>query len=215
MSFFMPPQVLSSALETILNQGLKRNLNNNDGLHNLVNKQLLILLTELSFPLAISVTKINEQYKLLVTSPSANENCADCTISTSVKSLWQLKKTQQLTELIKQDQLNIDGDIKIAQQFVGIFEAIDIDWQSELAKQIGDIPTYQLTQLVDKVKTKVGFAASQIPADASEWLIHEKKLVVPNSELLQFHQAVKETEIATEALAVKIKQLTENIKTIT
>lgn len=97
-----------------------------------------------------------------------------------------------MTELIKQDKLDILGDIKVAQQFASVFEKLSIDWQSELAEHIGDIPTYKLSQFSLWLRDKIKFAAAQIQADASEWLVHEKRLVVTHSQIAAFNQEVSD-----------------------
>ena len=222
MSFFMPQQLLASALEKIINQVLAMNSqhkpHNNTSftaLTALNGKTLTVVLTELTFPLCFSV--VGE--KLLVHG-NTHGNSADitqniplhyCQINTSLKTLWQLKQEQQLTQLIKQNQLDVQGDLKIAQHFAALFENINIDWQSELANHIGDIPTYQLAQFFDVIKNKVNFAASQISADSTEWLLHEKKLVVTNYELNQFNQSVNHTVEQLAQLNKKIDLLTQKI----
>lgn len=203
----MPQQVLSSALEKIINQALTLNLNANHDLASLNEKTLTVTLAELGFPLCFNIMN-NIVY---VNGNNAN---SDCTINTSLKSLWQLKQSQQLTELIKQDKLNLQGDIKIAQLFASLFENIDIDWQSEIAKHIGDIPTYQLSQLFNVVKKKASFAAKQIPSDASEWLIHEKRLVVTNAELSQFHHTVNGITEEITSVNNRINALSKKINAL-
>lgn len=204
----MPQQMLCSALEKIIKQTLALNINDNAALTTLNEKSLTILLAELGFPLTLTV---NNNTILISANEARQTDVNNCSINTSLQSLWLLKQEQQLTELIKQDKLDLQGDIKIAQQFASLFENIEIDWQSELAKHIGDIPTYQLSQLVGFVHKKATFAASQIPSDASEWLIHEKRLLVTNTELSQFNQAVDKTSQAVEQLSQRINQLSNKL----
>lgn len=186
-------QLLCSALEAIINKALALSLNGTQSLYPLEQKNLVVHLAELGFPLSFIVNNS----KVLVTSLSENPDCA---IHTSVKTLVALKNEQSLTELIKQDKLDIVGDIKIAQQYANMAETLDIDWQSELAKHIGDIPTYKLTQLSKKLADKLGFAVKQIQADSTEWLVHEKRLVVTSSQIAAFNLQVSELEIHTETV---------------
>ena len=86
----MPQQVLSSALAL--------NLNANHDLVSLNEKTLTVTLAELGFPLCFNV--MNN-----IVHVNGNNANSDCTINTSLKSLWQLKQSQQLTELIKQDKV--------------------------------------------------------------------------------------------------------------
>lgn len=200
----MPQQTLCSALEFVVNQALALNINGVDALHTLEQKTFTILLAELDFPLSFSVNN----KAVLVTSLTER---SDCTINTSIKTLLELKKEQQITELIKQDKLDVQGDIKVAQQFANIAESLDIDWQSEIAKHIGDIPAYKLSQLGKNVAKKFNFASQQIQADASEWLVHEKRLVVTSSQINIFSQQVTELTQQADAVALRVQQLTQKI----
>jgi len=201
-------QLLCSVLETLINKALALNLNGTQGLYALEQKCLVVQLTELGFPLSFIVSN----NKVLVT--SLNEH-PDCEINTSVKTLIALKEEQQLTELIKQDKLDITGDIKIAQQFANIAETLNIDWQTELAKHIGDVPTYKLMQLGKQLIKKVDFTTKQVQADSTEWLVHEKRLVVTNSQVSAFNLQVSELDVRTESLVdqfTKIEKMLANLE---
>ncbi len=223
MSMLMTQQFLSAALEIIINQALSLNMNNNT-LHTLKEKTLSVYLDELGFSLLFHIndstqyanSEVNQvktaRYINVLTHNGNNdisdELVSDCSIRTSLKTLWQLKQEQQLTELIKKNKLDLQGDIKVAQQFASIVDNINIDWQSELAKHIGDIPTYQLGQFGQWLKSKGEFATSQISADASEWLIHEKHLLVTQYELNRFHQSVTTLDNDTKNLTERLARLT-------
>ena len=128
-------------------------------------------------------------------------------ISTSLSTLIELKQSQQLTELIKQDKLDIQGELKTAQQFAQLFEALTIDWQSELAKHIGDLATYRLSQAAGFVKNKANFAKQQITEDFSQWLIYEKKLAVTDVELTLFRQDVEQSAEHVTSLTKRLDKL--------
>ena len=194
-------QALSAVIETLFNQALVYNLHGTQALIPLNEKTLTLKLAELGFPLNFSV----HAEKIHLTTGDLPES--DCTLTTSIKTLVELKNQQKLTALIKQDKLDIDGDIKIAQRFAAIAESLDIDWRSELAKRIGDIPTYKIGQLGKSLVNKLNFAAQQIQADASEWLVHEKKLMVTGSELSSFYQQVAQTSAQVELVSQRIENL--------
>lgn len=190
----MYQQALCSVLEKILNKALSLNIHGSHELAPLEQKTFTIYLAELAFPLSFSIN----QQAILVTTLTER---SDCQLKTSISSLVELQKEQQLTELIKQGKLDILGDIKVAQQFAIVFEKLSIDWQSELAKQIGDIPTYKLSQFSLWLNNKIKFAADQIQADASEWLVHEKRLVVTKSQIELFNQQV--TDVAEKVVNIE------------
>ncbi|WP_114327675.1 ubiquinone biosynthesis accessory factor UbiJ [Candidatus Colwellia aromaticivorans] len=202
-SSLMISQALTSALEVMINKTLALSTAN-VSLEKLIQKTLTLELEELGFPLSFTVCNAIENPQIVVTTLTEG---VDCTIKTSLSTLRELKAEQQITELIKQNKLDLTGDVKVAQQFANVAENLDIDWQSELANQIGDIPTHKLMQLGKRVSTKVQFAAKQIKADASEYIVHEKRLVVTRSQIDQFNQQVFEVSEQVDMLNQRISQL--------
>ena len=201
----MLQQVLASSLELLINKALSLNTQAVD-LNKLAQKTLTLTLSELNFPISLSV----DNSTIVV---SGLTERADCTINTSLKTLQLLKAEQQLTELIKQDLLELSGDIKVAQQFASIFENLNIDWQSELATHIGDVPTHKLMQLGKSIANKAQFASQQIQADASEYIVHEKALVVTRSQIEQFTQQVTQVSSHVDDIANRIQMLTKGLST--
>jgi len=199
----MLQQALTSSLELLINKALSLNINLVD-LKKLEQKTLTIVLSELSFPISFSV----DNNRILV---SGLTERANCTINTSIKTLQKLKAEQQITELIKQGKLDLSGDIKVAQQFASLAENLDIDWQSELANHIGDVPTHKLVQLSKKLANKFQFAAKQIKADASEFIVHEKRLVVTRSQIEHFNHQVNEVSRQVDDISTRIANLSKQI----
>jgi ubiquinone biosynthesis protein UbiJ len=204
----MPQQTLCSALEFVINQTLLLSVKGASVLQPLEQKTLTLSLKELGFPLSFS---INDN-QVLVTRLIERSNC---TIKTSIKTLLELKKEQQITELIKQEKLDVHGDIKVAQVFASIAQSLEIDWQTEIAKHIGDIPTYMLSVLSKNLTEKFNFATQQIQADASEWLVHEKRLVVTSSQIQSFSQRVADVSNKTDTLSERIQRLAQKASTPT
>lgn len=199
----MLQQVLTSSIELLINKVLPLNTSKID-LKKLEQKTLTIILSELSFPISLSV----DNNEVIV---SGLTDRADCTINTSIKTLQELKAEQQLTELIKQGKLDLAGDIKVAQQFANLAENLNIDWQSELATHIGDMPTHKLIRLGKKVNDKLQFAAKQIKSDASEYIVHEKRLVVTRSQIEQFNQQVSQVSSQVDDISARIETLTKGL----
>lgn len=199
----MLQQVFTSSAELIINKVLSLNTSKVD-LKKLEQKTLTIILSELSFPISLSVSA----NKIIVTGLTER---ADCTVNTSMKTLQELKENQQLTELIKQNKLDLTGDIKVAQQFANIAETLNIDWQSELAAYIGDMPTHKLTQFGKQVASKFEFARKQVQADASEYIVHEKRLVVTRSQVEEFNQQVNQISNKVDDISTRIEALTKGL----
>ena len=200
----MVKQALTATLEAIINKALALNINSQVSLHAVDEKSLTLQLAELGFPLTFNVF----EQQILVTS---DNKTSDCNICTSVTTLKALQQDQQLTELIKQDKLDIQGDINIAQQFAAIAQHIQIDWQTELAKHIGDFATYKLGRVMNNIAAKLSFFKSQVSADSREYIVHEKKLVLTKAQLEHFYQQVDDVSQQTDKLMERLTLLTAKL----
>ena len=193
------PQVLHIALETLINKSLLLSVEQ-PSLAHLEQKTLTLELSDFTSPISFTVAS----NKLLV---HANTERSDCTIKTSLRSLQKLKVEQQLTSLIKEGELDFLGDIKVAQQFSAVVEQLNIDWQSELANYIGDVPAHQLLSLGHKVTGKAKVTVKAMHNDVFEYLIHEKRLVVTHSEINIFNQGVSQVSAKVELLSRSLNKL--------
>ncbi len=202
------PQVATATLEFIINKALALNNNKSVSFAAVAQKMLTLELAELPFTLCFTVNTSASKTVVIVRSCS---ELSDCTINTSLSTLNKLKANQSLTQLIKQDELDVTGDIKIAQQFANIAQSLEIDWQSELAKQLGDVPTHKLLQFGNKITKSLVGRGKQLEADISEYIVHEKRLVVTRSQINAFNQNTKDVASKVDTLSVRIDKLVANI----
>ena len=201
------PQVATATLELIINKALSLN-NKSLSFAAVAQKSLTLELADLPFPLCFTVDNTASPAGIIV---RATTECSDCSIKTSINTLKKLKANQSLTQLIKHDELDVSGDIKIAQQFANIAQSLEIDWQTELAKHLGDVPTHKLLQLGNKITKSFSATGKQLEADISEYLVHEKRLVVTSSQINAFNQQTKGIASEVNALSVRIDKLIANI----
>ena len=204
MNWLLPAQMLGGAIEASINQALAKNINKNLSVEQLVGKHLKVHIDEIGVPITIGFSQ-STVYVL------TDDVISDCTITTSLKTLAELKQSQQLTELIKQEKLDIQGDLKTAQQFAQVFEHLTIDWQSEIAKHIGDVATYRLSQALGFIQKKANFAKQQVSEDFSQWLVYEKKLAVSNVEIQHFKNDVSQISQNLNDLMQRLTKLDQQI----
>jgi ubiquinone biosynthesis protein UbiJ len=203
-SSLLLPQVATASLELIINKALRLNSNKAISFAAITQKTLTLQLAELSFPLSFTVNTASKPVSMIVSSLTER---SDCSIQTSLNTLKKLKANQSLTQLIKQDELDLSGDAKVAQQFANIAQSLEIDWQSELAKHLGDVPTHKLLHLGNKITKSVANTGKEIQADIGEYLVHEKRLVVTNSQLSAFNQQAKEISNKVDTLSERINKI--------
>ena len=197
----MHHQALCALIEALLKTAKKHSLNQQLLQASLDGRSLSLHIDKLDAPICFNFVDQD-----ILVSAHLNE-ATDCSIHLALSSLTQLKNTSNLTKLIKEEKLDVEGDLKVAQGFASFLESIDIDWRSEVANVIGDVATFKLERLVCTLQQKIAFAREQVSADASEWLIHEKRLVVSGSELNSLYESVRQCQSKTEQLALRIDAL--------
>lgn len=200
----MPKQAFCAFVEIIANKALSLDDNAEKILQPLQQKSLTLLIDEFEFPLTILI----DRGKLSII---ACKLSTDCVIQTSVKALPKLKQGDQITSLIKSGELDIVGDVKIAQQFAAVAETLNIDWQQQLALRIGDVPAFKLSKFGQFIIKKLTFAKQQIDQDSTEYLLHEKQLLVTGSKINQFNQQVVELEQQVDTLTQQFNKLASKL----
>ncbi|TYK66532.1 ubiquinone biosynthesis accessory factor UbiJ [Colwellia echini] len=197
------PQMATATIEFVINKALSLN-NKSISFTALAQKTLVLTLTELPFSLCFTVKNVANSTEIIVRSQA---EASDCTIQTSLQTLKKIKAEESLTTLIKQGELDVIGDIKVAQQFASIAQSLEVDWQSELAKHLGDVPTHKLLQFSNKISQSVRAKGKQFEADVGEYLVHEKRLIVTNSQITAFNQQTKDVANQVDDLSTRINNL--------
>lgn len=106
---------------------------------------------------------------------SSFDGSTDCTIQLSVFALNDLKNNQKLTMLIREGQLDVIGDIQLAQQFAQLITTMDIDWEALLANKIGDVLAHKLCYLVSKGHQQINRQLQQKTTQRVALILAEKK----------------------------------------
>ncbi|WP_171022309.1 ubiquinone biosynthesis accessory factor UbiJ [Thalassotalea litorea] len=196
----MLPQMLCSALEKVINTALSLDPKQATALGKMEQQALTLQLQELPFVLSFLVS----QGQVMVMSCRIEHSCY---LATELSTLPKLTKPQLLPELIKQGLIEIEGDIQQAQSFANLGQSLDIDWQQQLAKHLGDIPTHYLTRLFSRVRNKARFAQRQIEQDSSEYLLYEQPVLVNQAVVEHFNGQVTQLASDTKAIEQRISHL--------
>lgn len=193
------PQLLSSGLELSLNKLLALDENSASRLAALNGKVLEVRLKEL--PWAITFI-FNQQIHLLIDADSP----ADCQISLSLMQLSELQDSSQITQLIKQEKLALEGELEVAQQFAQLIKDWQVDWEQQLSEHTGDVFAHQLFSVAKGLKNKAQKDFSFLKQLLSEGATEEKAIAAHSVAMQQFSQQVDELRAATSRLEARISQ---------
>lgn len=202
-SFFM----LSTFALTLVEQLMNRAFNLDPSL-----TQKLSAVEHQSF--VIDIRDWQQKFKLIYThkqlhlysiTTESSANC-NCMISADIDTLLALKNPAMLTQLIRQDKLDLQGDLNVAQTYSHAFSNLNIDWPEQLAKHLGDAPAQQLyihlktlTQHAKKTNAQLSESIKSLCQDELAVTIHPLELEAfkQKNRALKNHVAAVEQRINT------------------
>ncbi|MCF6436437.1 MULTISPECIES: ubiquinone biosynthesis accessory factor UbiJ [Pseudoalteromonas] len=131
----------------------------------------------------------------------------DCHISASIDTLSQLKDPSQLTRLIRQGELDLEGNLHLAQAYSQIFSELDIDWAEHLSKYVGDGPAQLLVQQLRQAKQRTKQLDGVLKTTTAGLFQDELKVAIHPLEMAQFKAHTRELKQHAAVLEQRINQL--------
>ena len=105
--------------------------------------------------------------------------------------------------------VRMQGDTELAHRFSEVLGSLDIDWEEELSRYIGDIGAHEVGRAVREARTqgkRVGAISTQ---NLSEYLTEESRLLPHRYEFDAWQEDVETTRDDLERLIARV-QLLEN-----
>lgn len=125
--------LITAGIEGALNAFLYQDRALKSARQRLQGKVLRIALREFSTPLVLVFSE--QQVDVL----GQWEGEIDCSVTTRLSVLPELRNRQQLTALIRRGDLEVEGDIQVVQNLVSLMDLAEFDPAELLAPYIGDI----------------------------------------------------------------------------
>lgn len=103
--------------------------------------------------------------------------------------------------------IKIEGDIGLAQQFMGILRRIDIDWEEWASHYVGDVVAHRAGRLARGARDWVTDSALQFRQDLAEYLQEEARLLAPRERVNSLMNDIDVTRSDVERLAARVRRL--------
>ncbi|MCP4323543.1 MAG: hypothetical protein GY951_11855 [Psychromonas sp.] len=135
------------------------------------------------------------------------EGQPDCFIRLNIMALIELHDNHQLTRLIKSGQLEVDGDIKIVQQFALLLTEMQIDWEEHLSSKVGDLLAHKIVYHIKQCKKQFKKKSQKVQKQLAEVITEELKLAPGPLEVAYFCDQVSDIEKQLNVLENKIQEM--------
>ncbi|GGP62415.1 DUF1243 domain-containing protein [Shewanella algicola] len=167
-------------------------------------KVICIQLSQLSWPIYLIFAK---QIQVM----SHYEGDVAVTVNADASTLYQLTEGANLTELIKQDKLSLEGDIQLLQTLSHYLQHIHFDFAEPLSRYLGDAPTHKLITGAKQLGQEVKQVMLKSRAHVSQLTTEEYRLAPHKIEIIHFRDNLEELVSQTEQIEAKIAKLREQI----
>lgn len=210
----MPTTALTAAtLEAVINKLLSLDESSEQRLKGLRTARLTAFISP--FPFGVTLA-FSDKVDVLIEHESFEQVVAllgpkDCCIKTSLQTLPELTKTSQLTRLIQQKALYLEGELSIAHQVSGLFQQLDIDVEELLAQKTNDVVAHQAVSTAKTVHVKATAALSTLGRMLGNTMVEEKPLAAHKLAVMHFSDEVTTLRDRAESLDVRLRRLEEQL----
>lgn len=193
--------LMTGSIETAINALLWREKALKPARQRLIGKVLRIVLKEFSSPLVLVFSE--RQVDVL----GAWEGEADCTVITRVSVLPQLRNRQQLTALIRNNDLEVQGDLQVVQNLVSLADLAEFDPTELLAPYTGDIAAEGVSKLLRGGAKFLQHGLARQQRYVAETLTEEWRLAPGALEVAWFAEETAAVERELAALTKRLEKL--------
>ncbi len=144
--------------------------------------------------------------------PEDEGGLVDATIHGSPMALIQLSRSDNAGEAMLKSNVEIEGDMRVAEKFSAILRDVDIDWEELLSKLVGDIIAHQAGQVTREITGWLKDSGESIKQNTAEYLTEESNLIPAEAEITQFMDQVDDLRMDVDRLEARIKLLQSKTK---
>jgi ubiquinone biosynthesis protein UbiJ len=104
-------------------------------------------------------------------------------------------------------EVEIRGDVALGQRFEAVLREIDIDWEEQLSRLVGDVAAHQVGKLVRDTMTWGANSVDTLSRDVGEYLQEESRQLPQRDEVDAFLGAVDHLRDDVARLEARVKRL--------
>ncbi|MCF6191389.1 MAG: SCP2 sterol-binding domain-containing protein [Cocleimonas sp.] len=200
------PTPFLSAVETAINAWLKLDDEALPRLAELDGKIIRLHITGLDFNLYFFPSATGIQ--ILGNYPSEEDGgVVDATIHGSPMALIRLGTSDSAGETLLKSDVEIDGDMHVAEKFSAILKEVDIDWEELLSKLVGDIIAHQAGQVARGASSWFTETVEAMKLNTGEYISEEAKLSPADAEIRDHLEQVDDVRMGVDRLEARINLL--------
>lgn len=200
---------LIGAIETALNEYIKMDTTASTKLAKLSGKVIAIELQGWDFTLYL----LPDAQGIQVLSVYGGN--ADTIIRGTPMALFNMSQGETTAATLREQNITIDGDLELGQQFSKFFKQLDIDWEEKLAQTFakftsesnGDLLAHKIGRLVQGFKQWQPQAKNTLEQNITEYFQQESQILPFAEEIEPFFKDVDNIRNDVDRLEARIERI--------
>ncbi|WP_280552823.1 SCP2 sterol-binding domain-containing protein [Halomonas sp. 25-S5] len=206
--------LLLAGLERTLNALLARDPAAPSRLARLAGQRLLVRLEHPALALAIhfhpaglDLLRPDDTDETALDETALDEAAFDAVVELDAETLGELLGGASVERLMFQGKLAVRGRIQLLEATRDLLLDLDLDWEAELARWLGDIPAHSLAEGLRSLSRWGLRTRQEFCADVGEYVFEEARLLPGRHQLEALRDHLTEIEIATDRLEARLARL--------
>ncbi|HIX60698.1 MAG TPA: SCP2 sterol-binding domain-containing protein [Candidatus Halomonas stercoripullorum] len=205
----LTPTLLLAGIERSLNALLARDLAAPERLARLAGCRVLLRLERPSLALLLS---FHSQGIDLLRQAEPDESVADTVVELDSETLGELFGGESLERLMFRGKLAVRGRVHLLEEMRELFFDLEIDWEAELARWLGDIPAHTLAEGIRRLARWGLRTQGEMRADIAEYVFEEARLLPGKSQLDVLRDHLTELGISADRLEARLHRLRRQLE---
>lgn len=189
--------------QNVLNHALSLDPHTQQQLTQLQNRCIAVHITSLAKTIYLHIDA--QQIFLSLHAPKT----VDVFIASSVKNLWQLSQKTPTP----QQEVKMQGNMHVAQQFSHILSAFHPDWEEALTHTLGDVAGHALAQSIRHAHAYAKQTAAYILRQSADYIVDEDAMIAAKPSIEQFIDEVDFVRTKCDRLLVRARLCQQRVET--
>lgn len=198
--------LMLAGLERAINALLARDPATPSRLEALAGSRLLVRLEQPHLPLMLHFHRAGIDLSH-AGDAADSEALADAVVELTPETLSRWASGESLERLMFSGQLSLRGRTHLLEATRELFTDLDIDWEGELARLLGDMPAHSLAEGLRRVAHFGLRARDELLADVSEYVFEEARLLPGRQQREVLRDHLTELDVATDRLEARLARL--------
>ncbi|WFE73010.1 SCP2 sterol-binding domain-containing protein [Halomonas sp. M1] len=136
-----------------------------------------------------------------------DETDVDAIVELTPETLSEWLSGASVERLMFDGKLSVRGRIHLVEATRDLLLDLDIDWEGELARWLGDLPAHSLAEGIRRAARWGLRAKDELLKDVSEYVFEEARLLPGRQQRSVLRDHLTELEVATDRLEARLNRL--------